>query len=67
MKSQRSETERDKLIKEKKMMKLLNKMKKTDENMKIEKENFFCINEMSKMDLCCIKCLKVKKNSANID
>ena len=35
MKSQRSDIERDKLIKEKKMMKLLNKMKKTDENMKI--------------------------------
>lgn len=48
-------------------MKLLNKMKKTNENMKTEKENFFCINKMSKMDLYCIKCLKVKKNSATID
>ena len=42
-------------------MKLLNKMKKTNENMKIEKNYFFCINKMCKIDLYCIKCLKVKK------
>ena len=47
-------------------MKLLNKMNKNDENIKIE-FFFFCINKMSQMDLYCIKCLKIKKNSANID